>query len=144
MSDDLQDLDPTFGQNFEAFHVVTALDDFEPQSPMANNGCNFANQFSGVSTVGPNHLQPAEGLLEFLKQEESGSVTILHIRRGDVEEKNEAESVYQNVSFSSCNFLTRIITTNSGVASCANALAVNDRSGRGFFFPALSRARSRR
>lgn len=56
------------------------------------------------------------------------SISILNICRSDIIQKNEAQSIYQNMPFSSCNLLTRIITKNSGVASFANAFAVNNRS----------------
>lgn len=47
---------------------------------------------------------------------------------------DETEGVYQDVSLSSCDLLTRIKATNSGLDRCPNALAIEDRSSRGFFY----------
>lgn len=136
--------DPAFGQDLETFDVVASLHDLEPHLEMTNDRGDLSHKLSGVSPICPYHSQPSKSVLEFFKEEKAGAIPVLNISGGDLEQQDEAQGIYQSVSFSSCNFLTRIITTNSGVASCANALAVKNRSGRGFFLPALSRARSRR
>ena len=91
-------------------------------------------QLAGVTAVRPNPLKPTKGGTEHGK-ERPGSVTILDIGRGHMQGEKEAEGIYQTVSLSSCNFLTRIKATNSGLASCSNTLAVNDRSRGSFFLP---------
>jgi hypothetical protein len=59
-----------------------------------------------------------------------------------VDGEQQAEAIYQNVSFSSQHLLPRIKTTLSGLASSFNALAIEGRC-RGCFFFRLSRARDR-
>jgi hypothetical protein len=48
---------------------------------------------------------------------------------------DESRCNQEDMSLSSCNLLTRIITKNSGLASCPNALTIDNRSGRPAFFP---------
>ena len=69
-------------------------------------------------------------------QEIARAVTIQPGCLGDGDPQQETESVYQHVSFPSNHLLAHIIATYSGLASCANALATKDRSGRGFFYRA--------
>ena len=134
--------DPALGQNLEAFRNVAALDDLQINLAVTGKIRDFSFQLSGIASVGPNPLQPAVAVAQCGKQQ-SCPVTILNVCGGDLQVKDEAERIYQNVSLSSCNFLTRIKATKSGLVSCANALAVEDRSSRGFFLPCLRRARSR-
>src|SRR5690606_39630104 len=134
--------DPSFRQNLEALHVVAALDDLQVDLAMAFHPRHLADEFPGIAAIRPDLLEPAVGGGEN-GQQQTGTIPVLHVGGRDPQREDEAEGVYQDVSLSSCNFLTRIKATKSGLASCANALAVDDRSGRGFFFPSLSRARSR-
>ena len=55
--------------------------------------------------------------------------------------KEESEGVYQKVSFSSVD-LASVIATFSGLLSHFNALAIDDRSAWGFFFPLATLTRS--
>jgi len=56
--------------------------------------------------------------------------------------KDESEGVYQKVSFSSVDLLASVIAAFSGLLSHFNALAVDDRSAWGFFFPLATLTRS--
>ena len=134
--------DPPFRQDLEPFHVVAAFDNLEINASMSFELGYFLHQLAGIASVGPDPLEPAVGGGE-ARHQQAGSITVLHVGGSHLEGEDEAEGVYQDVSLSSCNLLTRIIATNSGLASCANALAIENRSGRGFFLPTLSRARSR-
>ena len=134
--------DPPFRQDLEALHIVATLDDFQLHLAMAFDRGDLLHQLAAIAPVRPDEFQPAVGGGE-QSQQQAGTIPILRVGRGDLQREQEAEGVYQDVSLSSCNFLTRIKATKSGLASCANALAIEDRSGRGFFFPALSRAASR-
>ncbi len=136
--------DPPLGQYLEPFHVVAAFHNFELHLPVAVDAGNLLRQFPAVASVSPNEFQPAVGVFQQVAEQSPGPIAILNVRSGNLKAEQVALRVYQDVPLSSCNFLTRIITTNSGLASCANALAVKDRSRRGFFFPLLRRALSRR
>lgn len=134
--------DPTLGQNLETLHIVTAFDDLQIDLPVSWKIRDLSLQFSGIAPIRPDPLQPSITIAQCGKQQ-PGTIAILNICSGDLQVKDEAERIYQDVSLSSCNFLTRIKATKSGLASCANALAIEDRSSRGFFLPLLTRAKSR-
>ena len=110
---------------------------------MARQVRDLAFQRSGIASIGPDLLDPTEAPGQQPGEQGTRSVPVLNACRGDRQAENKALRVYQDVSLSSCNFLTRIKTTNSGLASCSNALAIEDRSRGGFFLPAATRARSR-
>lgn len=103
---------------------------------------NFFYQLSRISTVGPNSFDPSETTNQNTAQEITCTIPILNRRFGDGYAQQETVSVYQHVSFPSDHLFARIIATYSGLASCSNALTVEDRSGRGFFFPHSVRAKS--
>lgn len=133
--------DPAFRQNLESFDIIASLDDLKFHPAMAFDLRSFLFKLPRVATVRPDQLEPAERGCQH-GEEQAGAIPVLHIRRGDFQGQDVAERIYQDVSLSSCNFLTRIKATKSGLASCANALTIDNRSGRGFFLPCASRAMS--
>jgi len=99
-------------------------------------------QVARISSIGPNLSQPAEPGSLF--QEQLGSVSVLYASGVNADSQNQTQGIYQKMSFSSHDLFACIKAALSGLASHLNALAVNGRSRRGFFFPLLVRTRSRR
>ena len=135
---------PAFRQDFESFLEITAFDDFESHLAVARKTGNVLDQLSRLSSVGPDPLQPSEAANQNPAQQGTRSIPILDGRFRAQEPQQESVDVYQHMSFPSNHLFARIIATSSGLASCSNALAVEDRSGRGSFQPLSERARSRR
>jgi hypothetical protein len=125
---------PASWQHLETLQVVAAFDDLQIDLAMARQAGHFPFELPGVAAVGPDPLEPAVGFGEAWEQQ-ARSVPVLDVGGCDLQRENEAAGVYQDVPLSPCNFLTRIKATKSGLASCANALAIEDRSSRGFFYP---------
>jgi hypothetical protein len=134
---------PAFRHNLETFRGITAFDDFEFNLAVTRKTRDILDQLSRISSVGPDPLQPSESANQNSAQQVTRSIPILDGRLGDGDPQQESVGVYQHVSFPSNHLFARIIATYSGLASCSNALAVEDRSGRGFFLPLSERARSR-
>ena len=99
---------------------------------MPRQAGHFTFELPGVAAIDPDPLEPALGLGEAWKPQ-AGFVAVLDLGGGDFQHEDEAAGVYQDMSLSSCNFLTRSKATKSGLASCTNALAIEDHSGRGLF-----------
>jgi hypothetical protein len=135
--------DPASWEHFEAFGDIAPLDDLKIDLPVPRQVCDLSFEGTGVPAIGPDFLQPAVTAGQWRKQQ-ARPIPVLHVGGRHLQRQQVSQRVYQDVSLSSCNFLTRIKATKSGLASCPNALAVEDRSSRGFFLPCLSRARSRR
>jgi hypothetical protein len=58
--------------------------------------------------------------------------------------QDQPQRVHQKVSLASQDLLARIVAAHSSVVRYFNALRVEDRSGRGFFFPLFNLTASRR
>ena len=124
---------PPFRQNLETTHAITAFDYFEFHLAVTWKTGNVLDRLSLISSVGPYPLQPSETASQNKAQQVARSVPILDRCLGDRDPQQGAVGVYQHVSFPSNHLLARIVATYSGLASCSNAFAVEDRSGRGFF-----------
>ena len=72
--------DPSTGQHDEAFRVVRALDDFEPEPRRSRDG--VFDLVSVVARVGPDKLQPGKALAD-LVEDEGRAIAILDARRMD-------------------------------------------------------------
>ena len=126
---------PTFGQDLEA--RVGAFDDFQLKSAPGNQVADPLQELSRIASVGKNLAHPAEA--QQGGQQEFRSIAILERGTVDDDRKDQSEGIYQKVSFSSVDLLASVIATFSGLLSHFNTLAVDNRSGRGFFFPPLTR-----
>lgn len=120
-----------------------AFDDLEAEAAPRQKRLEPLGQgIAGITAVNPDEAQPAESTAELL-QHETGSIAILQVGRMDHHGQNQTHRVNQEVALSSHDLLARIVAAHSAVVSHFNALAVEDRSSRGFFFPLLSRTASR-
>lgn len=127
--------DPSLRRDLEALHFVAAFDDLEINPAVADQSRDFPLELAGGSAVRPDPLEPAACRRED-GQEQAGTVPVLNVGGRDLQRENEAVGFYQDVSLSSCNLLVRIKATMSGLASCANASAIEGRSVRGLIFRA--------
>ena len=97
---------------------------------------------AGVAAVGPNEFELGERGVDLIEHQ-GGSVAVLHVGGVDAHLEDQAIGIHQEMAFASHDLLARIIAPHSAPASCAHALAIQDRGRRGFFFPLLIRAASR-
>lgn len=93
---------------------------------------------SGVSAIGPDPADPAEGLLQ-RAQDLPGPIPVLDRGWVNHAEEHESKRVHEYMPLPSLNLLSCIIAANSAVASSLDALRVDDRGRRGFFFPLRKR-----
>ena len=98
--------DPPLGQHLESGDVVAAFDDL--QKPAAQLLGPF-DQLAGISSVGPDQLQPREQAGEF-PQDQLGAVAILDIACMYDNRNNQAEGIDDNVPLSAVDLLPRIVT----------------------------------
>lgn len=133
---------PTFGQDLETMKV-RAFDHFQAQAATWQQCLEpLAEGWAGIAAIHPDQAQPTKGQLQFLELQ-PGAVAILNVGRMHHHRENQTQRVHQEMSFSSQDLLACIVAAHSSVVRYFNALAVEDRSGRGFFFPLLSRTASR-
>ena len=130
---------PAFGQDFET--GIDAFDDFDLQAALRDEPLDPVQELAGVAAVGEDLAHPAK--VQQGREQQLGAVTILHGGAMDDYGQNQSQSVDQKVSVSSLDLLASIIATFSGLLSHLNALTVDNRSTRGFFFPLASRTPSR-
>ena len=122
---------------------VATLDDLQAHAPVRQKPFAPTHQFSRVTAVGKNASQPTKTLQKH-RQDQLRAVTILDRRRMNDYVQDQTQRINQEMSLSSHDLLSRIIAAHSSVVRCFNALRIDDRSSRGFFFPLRSRTRSRR
>src|SRR5260221_9138005 len=134
---------PALGQDFESVQGG-ALDHLQAQAA-AGKPClqPAAECVTSVASIHPDESQPTEGCRQFLEHQ-ARSVAVLNIGGMNDHRQNQTKRVHQEMSFSSHDLLACIVAAHSSVIRYLNALAVEDRSGRGFFFPLLSRTASRK
>ena len=132
--------DPALGQHHEAMRV-DSVHDVGGEFAVARQRRHPVEEASGVIAVYEDGLQPAK--LEQKRLQQFRSVAVLQSGLMHHATQNQPEGIHQEMPFSSADFLARIEAALSGLANHLNALAVDDRSGRGFFLPAFSRTRSR-
>ena len=134
---------PAFGQNFEGVERM-ALDDLQVQTT-ARQQClePLAERVSGIAAIDPNQAQPTEVRRQLL-EDQASTVAVLDIGGMNDHGQNQTQRINQEMSFSSHDPLACIVAAHSSVVRYLNALAVEDRSGRGFFFPLLRRTASRK
>ena len=122
---------------------VAALDHCEAQSAPRQQFFDPARQGSGVAAIDKDAAQPAKALPED-RQDQFRSLSVLNGRRMHDDMEDQPQRVHQEMSFASQHLLACIVAAHASVVSHFNALRVEDRSGRGFFFPLRRRTRSRR
>lgn len=130
---------PAFGQDFET--GSDAFDNFDLQPALRDEPLDPVQELARVSAIGEDLSHPAK--VQQGRQQELGAVTILQGGAMHHDGENQSQSVDQEVSFSSVDLLASIIAAFSGLLSHFNALAVDNRSARGFFFPLARRTPSR-
>ncbi len=116
---------------------VTALDHRQAQPSARQELLAPRCQFSRVAAIDKDTTQPTKALRKD-REDQFGSVPILDGRRVDDHMQDQAQRVHQEVSFASQDLLARIVATHSSVVRYFNALRIEDRSARGFFFPLWS------
>ena len=122
---------------------VAALDDLQAQAAAGQKFLAPCRQFPGISSIDKDAAQPAKALQEN-RQDEFGSVAILNGGRMDHDMQNQAQRVHQKMALASQDLLACIVAAHSSVVRYFNALRIEDRSTRGFFFPLRRRTWSRR
>ena len=134
--------DPALGQDFEM--AVGAFDDLQAQTA-ARQQClePLTERGARVAPVDPDQAQPTEGRGQFLEHQ-AGAVAILNVAGMNHHGQDQTQRIHQEMSLSSHNLFACIVAAHSSVVRYFNALTVEDRSGRGFFFPLLSRTASRK
>ena len=136
--------DPALGQDGKAMLVhIAAFDHLQVQSTAGQQLLDPGHQGSGVTSIDEDAAQPAEAFQEH-RQNQFGSVAVLEGRRMHHHVQDQTQRIHQEVSFASQNLLARIVAAHSSVVRYFNALRIEDRSGRGFFFPLRRRTWSRR
>ncbi len=134
---------PAFGQDLEGVESL-AFDDFQPQTAARQQPFEpLAERIAGVASIDPNQTQPTKGGRQLL-QHQAGAIAILDVGGVHDHRQNQTQRINQEMALSSHDLLARIVAAHSSVVRYFNALAVEDRSGRGFFFPLLSRTASRK
>src|ERR1700733_7976491 len=98
---------PSTGQHDEAFPVVRALDDFEPEPRQSGDGVFDLTGI--VAGVGPNELEPWKALAN-LVENESGAVVILHARGVDSHAQGQAFDVDEGMHFAALHLLAGVVT----------------------------------
>ena len=71
------------------------------------------NKFSRVATIRPDQFELSECHGQDIEPQ-LRAVPVPRVRRRYLQGEDITQRIYQYVPFSSCNLLTRIITTNSG------------------------------
>lgn len=99
--------DPTLGQNPKAGDIVATFDDL--QSPVAQF-VRPRDQFSGVSSIGPNPFQSRE-LPDQFGQHPLGPVAILDIGRMYNHPQKQAQGVYNDVPLAAFDLLASVVAT---------------------------------
>ena len=122
--------DPTVREQFES--TGRFLDDLNVSGLANAHRLEPFQQAAGISSIGPYLAQPAEPGRLF--QEQLGSLSVLDASGVNADSQDQAQGIYQKMSFSSHDLFACIKAALSGLASHLNALAVNGRSRRGFFF----------
>jgi len=99
--------DPSTGLHDEAFHVIRALDDFEPESRRSGDG--VFDLTGVVAGVGPNELQPWKALANLVKNQ-GCAVAILHARGVDDHAQRQAFDVDEGMHFAALHLLAGVVT----------------------------------
>jgi len=134
--------DPAFGQDLESVER-RALDHFQAQTAARQQRFEpLAERVPSITSIDPDQAQPTKGPLQLLEHQAS-AIAILNIARMNHHGQNQTQRINQEMPLSSHDLLACIVAAHSSVVRYLNALAVEDRSGRGFFFPLLSRTASR-
>jgi hypothetical protein len=98
---------PSTGQHDEAFDVVGALDDFEPE--LRRSGDGVFNLVGVVAGVGPNEFEPWKALAD-LVENESCAVAIPQARGVDDHAQQQAFDVDEGVHFAAIHLLAGVVT----------------------------------
>jgi hypothetical protein len=122
--------DPALGEDLEAGEG--AFDDLEVEAATGNHGVCPRQELSGIAAVSEDPAHPAE--VEQSGEQKLGSITVLQSGAVHNHRKDQSQGVDQKVSFSSVDLLASVIATFSGLLSHLDALTVDNRSSRGFFF----------
>jgi len=135
--------DPALGQDLESVEL-RALDHFQAQTTARQQRFEpLAERVTGIASVDPDQTQPTEGQFQLLEHQAS-ALAILNVGGMNDHGQNQTQRIHQEMSFSSHDLFACIVAAHSSVVRYLNALTVEDRSGRGFFFPLLSRTASRK
>ncbi len=134
--------DPAPRQHFEAMERRLVFDDLQPGAARGTQTAPPLDQRAGVSSVSPDAPQPAEPSA-LRREQQACPIPILNVGWVDADQQNQSQRIDQKMSLSSHHLLASIVSTNSALLSCAHTLRVEDRSGGGFFLPALIRTASR-
>lgn len=124
--------DPALGQNDEALGV-DSFHHLAGDPPMSWQRRQPVEEFACVASVHKDGLQPA--VAQQKRPQKFGPISVLQAGRMHRAAQNQSEGVHQQMPFSSADLLASIEAPLAGLANHLNALAVDDRSGRGFFYP---------
>ena len=131
--------DPTLGEHHEAVRM-DSLHHQSGELAVPGQRRDPVEKAPGVTAIQEDSLQSA--VAEQKRLQQFGPVTVLQAGLVHHAAQNQPEGVHQQMPFSSAYLLARIEAALSGLANRFNALAVDDRGGRGFFSP-LGVARDR-
>lgn len=134
--------DPAAWQHLEMTERFRVLDDLQPGSSPRAQSTHPLDEFTCVSPVGPDAAQPAKSFAQ-RGEHQTRTVAVLHVCRMDAHQEDQSQGVDQKMSLSSRHLFSSVVSTNSALLSCSHTLRVENRSRRGFFFPAWSRTASR-
>ena len=135
--------DPALGQDFESVERM-AFDHLQAQTAAWQQRLEpAAEPFASITSINPDEAQPTKGRGQ-LSEHQAGAIAILNVGRMHDHGQNQTQRIHQEMSLSSQDLLACIVAAHSSVVRYFNALAVEDRSGRGFFFPLWSRTASRK
>lgn len=134
---------PSAGKDFEAGYSIRAADDLHLEVATFEALAHPIPQLlASVATVGPDALDAGERLVD-LVEHQPRTIAVLHVRRVHAHLQYQTIGVHQQMTLSSHNLLSRIISAHSSPPSRSHALAIQYRTAWGFFLPRASRAASR-
>ena len=134
--------DPAARLDGKSLGGLGAAHDLQMQFAVRTQLFDPGNELARVTRVGPDFGEATK--TEFgPAQQRFGTVAILHAGGRDFHAEQPTERVGQEVPFASFDLLVGGVAARAALAGGLDALAVEERRGRGFFFPALGRAWSR-
>src|SRR6185437_11429376 len=119
---------PATRQNHESLHAYRTQHRLEkPTATLLHP----LHQRTGISSVGPNELQPGQ-LPAYLLQNQLGTVTILNVGGMNDDGQKQSQGVHQDVSLPAVDFFFRIVAMWPSLLGRLDRLAVQDgRAGLG-------------
>src|SRR5579859_86160 len=121
--------DPSFWKHLKPFGLVAPAHDLQLQFAKGSKLLHPAHQFSPVTAIGPDDLQPTIQTHQELDQP-PGRVAVLYGSGRNPHRQNQSQAIHRDMALTARHLFSRVVAAFSGLLGGLDRLAVDNGRGR--------------